>query len=133
LLIHVGNNTDVVVKLMNYSENCIRIAYIKSGDSYSMQNIPEGYYYLKIAYGKDFRKYTQDGQCIVKFMVNPTYERGTEKLDYYKVKGPNTVEGDYEYENWRLPSFELSLNIKYTKGNFNTFHSNKITETEFNR
>lgn len=133
LLIHVGNNADAVVKLMNYTGDCIRIAYIKSGDSYSMKNIPEGFYYLKIAYGKDFRKYTQNGNCIVKFMIDPIYKRGSEKLDYYKVKRPNTIEGDYEVEHWQLPSYELDLNTEFTKGSFNTFRSNKITEVDFNK
>jgi hypothetical protein len=139
LLINVGNNTDVVVKLMKYSGDCIRIAYIKAGDNYSIQNIPEGYYYLKIAYGKDFRKYTKDGQCIVKFMRDASYEKGSEKLDFYKIKKPNTIEGDYEYENWEVPSFELSLNIEYTKNtkytsdSFHDFQSNKISESEFNK
>jgi len=133
LLIHVGNNTDVVVKLMNYIENCIRIVYIKAGDSYSVRNIPEGYYYLKIAYGKDFRKYTQNEQCIVKFMRDPSYEKGAEILDYFKVKKPNIIKEDHEYENWEIPSYELSLNIEYTKNNFKSFHANKISENEFNK
>lgn len=133
LLVHVGNNTDVVVKLMTYYGNCIRIVYIKAGDSYSIKNIPEGQYYLKIAYGSDFRKFTQDGQCIVKFMRDPSYEKGVETLDFYKIRKPNTVEGDYEYKNWEIPSFELSLNVVYTKNSFKSFHSNKISETEFNK
>jgi uncharacterized protein YgiM (DUF1202 family) len=139
LLIRVGNNTDVVVKLMKFSGDCIRIAYIKAGDNYSIQNIPEGYYYLKIAYGKDFRKYTKDGQCIVKFMRDASYEKGSETLDFFKIKKQNTIEGNIEYENWDVPSFELSLNIEYTKNTkytserFHDFKSNKISESEFNK
>ena len=136
LLIHVGNNTDVVVKLMSNYGECIRIAYIKSGDDYSIKNIPEGIYYLKIAYGKDFRKYTKEGQCLVKFMRDAVYEKGTERLDYYKAKKPDTREGDYIVEHWSLPSFELSLNVEFTSMSLNNskdFHSNKISETEFNQ
>lgn len=131
LIIHVGNNSDVIVKLMNYTGNCIRIAYIKGGDSYKIKNIPEGYYYLKIAYGKDFRKYNQKGKCIVKFMVDATYEKSSDKLDFYKIRKANTIEGDYEYKNWVVPSYELSLNLKFTKGSLENFHSNKISESEF--
>jgi uncharacterized protein YgiM (DUF1202 family) len=131
----VGNTADVVVKLMEFYGNCIRIAYIKSGDSYKIKNIPEGRYYLKIAYGKDLYKNTKDNQCIVKFLRNPSYEKGEEVLDFNKVQKPNTVEGDYEYENWVVPSFTLSLNIEYSKGSLrgDTFHSKDITETDFNR
>jgi len=136
LLIHVGTNADVVVKLMDTYGECIRIAYIKAGDDYSINNIPEGIYYLKIAYGKDFRKYTKEGQCIVKFMRDAVYEKGSEKLDYYKVKKPDTREGDYIVSHWTLPSFELSLNIEFTSMGINDsrdFHSKKISETDFNR
>jgi uncharacterized protein YgiM (DUF1202 family) len=133
LLIHVGNNADVVIKLMDYSDNCIRIAYIKSGDDYCMRNIPEGYYYLKIAYGKDLRKYSENGQCIVKFMRDAIYKKGLGKLDFYKIKKPNTIDGNYEYQNWELPSYELTLNTEYNKGNFHNFHSTKISEFDFNK
>jgi hypothetical protein len=135
LLVEVGYTADVVVKMMEFSGNCIRIAYIKSGDSFKIKNIPEGRYYLKIAYGKDLRKYTKDYQCIVKFLRNPSYEKGTEILDFYKIRKPNTIEGDYEYTNWEVPSFRLSLNIEYSKGSMrgNTFHSQDISETEFNK
>lgn len=136
LLIHVGKNIDVVVKLMNSYGDCIRISYIEAGDDYSIKNIPEGIYYLKIAYGKDFRKYTKDGQCLVKFMRDAVYEKGSEKLDYYKVKKPDTREGDYIVEHWSLPSFELSLDVEFTAMSLKDskdFHSNKISETEFNR
>jgi hypothetical protein len=133
LLIHVGNNANVAVKLMTLFGECIRIVYINAGDDYSILNIPEGYYYLKIAYGKDWRQKIENGQCIGQFMIDPSYERGTEKLDYYKIKKPNIIEGNKIYENWELPSYELFLNIEYTKGDFNSFNSNKITEKEFNR
>lgn len=136
LLIHVGNNLDVIVKLMSIYGDCVRIAYIESGDDYSIKNIPEGIYYLKIAYGKDFRKYTKDGQCIVKFMRDAVYKRGSEKLDFFKVKKPDTREGDYIVEHWRLPSFELSLNIEFATMSLKDskdFHSNKISESEFNK
>lgn len=132
LLIHVGKSSDAVVKLMNSSGMCIRIAYIRAGESYAMRNIPEDVYYLKIAYGKDFRKYTHHGMCKVKFMVDPIYKLGSEVLDFNRVKRANTIVDGYEYENWQLPSYELSLNTEFAKGS-NTFKSNKITVDEFNR
>jgi hypothetical protein len=66
-------------------------------------------------------------------MRDPSYEKGSEILDFYIIKKPNTIEGDHEYRNWQIPSFELALNIEYTKKNFNSFHANKISETEFNK
>ena len=133
LLIKVGNKSDAVVKLMNSADNCIRIAFIQAGDRFSMKHIPEGIYYLKIAYGKDFRKYTSNGKCIVKFMVDAVYKKSSQNLNYYKSKQPTTIEGDYEVSHWNIPSFDLELNVEYTKDSFKTFQASKTTELDFNR
>jgi uncharacterized protein YraI len=92
LRISVGSGTDVVVKLMkkgSYLDECIRIVYVRSGDTYEIKNIPQGRYYLKIAYGKDFRKKIIDNVCYVKFMKNAQYEKGIEILDFNLIKKPN--------------------------------------------
>lgn len=133
LIVYVGNSTDVIVKLMNSSDICVRIAYIRSGETSIMRNIREGFYYLKIAYGKDLRKFmTPDGQCKVLFCKNAIYEKGDDQLDFNKVKKPDETIGDKIYENWEVPSFELSLNIILNKVH-NTFKSYEISEEEFNR
>jgi len=135
LIVKVGYTADVVVKLMELNGVCIRIAYIKSGENYSMKNIPEGIYYLKIAYGKDLRIFTKENQCIAKFLRNPSYEKGKDILDFNIIHKPNTIIGEDEYTNWEVPSFELSLNIEYSKysKHENTFHSEDISEMEFNK
>ena len=136
LRINVGSGTDVVVKLMakgSYEDECIRIVYVRSDDTYEIKNIPEGRYYLKIAYGKDYRKKIVDNQCYVKFMNNAQYEKGSEILDFNKIKKPNQIVGNDIYENWSVPSFELSLDVIVTKGTKSTFKSNDISETEFNK
>jgi uncharacterized protein YgiM (DUF1202 family) len=133
LIVHVGYNYDVVVKVMTFSNECIRIAYIKSGDTYSITHIPEGNYYLKLAYGKDYRKSIEDGQCKVRFLRDATYKKSGENLDFYKVRKEDSVEGENSYKNWEVPSYELSLNIEYVKGGFSNFNSNKISEGEFNK
>ncbi len=135
LIISVGNSSDAVVKLMNYSGVCIRISYIKSGEKYSMKNIPLGDYYLKIAYGKEFRKLTQDNQCIVKFLRDAVYEKGDQKLEFRKTKiGTKTI-GDREYTNYDISYFELSLNLEFVKGfgKGDNFNSKKISESDFNQ
>jgi hypothetical protein len=136
LRINVGSGTDVVVKLMKkgYNEDeCIRIVYVRSGETYDIKNIPEGRYYLKIAYGTDYRKKIIDNICHVKFMKNAQYEKGREILDFYKIKQPNQIIGNDIYENWSIPSFELSLDVIVTKVAQSKFKSNAISETEFNR
>lgn len=133
LLIRVGLNADVVVKLMKFSGECNRIVYIKSGDSYAMKNIPEEVYFLKLAYGKDLRKFVSDGKCKVKFMVDPLYKTGTNKLDFAIVKKPNTIIDGKEYRNWEIPSYELFLDVDYKKMDANNFRSSTISEEEFNK
>lgn len=84
LRINVGSGTDVVVKLMKigyYGDECIRIVYVRSSDNYEIKNVPEGRYYLKIAYGKDYRQKIADNQCYVKFMKNAKYDKGIDILN----------------------------------------------------
>lgn len=127
LRIKVGSNTDVVVKLMeinNYGKDvCTRIVFIRSADTYEIKNIPEGKYYLKIAYGKDWRQKNIDGKCHGKFMVGPIYEKGDKILDF------NKIEKDEYYD---IPSFELSLDVIYTYDYLNKFNAGEIDEDEFN-
>jgi hypothetical protein len=137
LRIKVGSGTDVVVKLMKkniYSEDeCIRIVYVRSRDIYEIKNIPEGQYYLKIAYGTDYRKKIIDNICYVKFINNAQYEKGIEILDFNLIKKPNQIIGNREYESWDVPSFELSLDVIVTNKMFETFKANDISEAEFNK
>lgn len=124
---NVGSNTDVVVKLMkkNISSEdiCIRIVFIRSGQSFKIENVPEGDYYLKLAYGKDWRQKIVDNQCFGKFMINAHYEIGKQKLNFNKSQN-----GDYE----RIPSFELSLDVVTTKIKKSNYNSNQISEAIFN-
>lgn len=136
LRINVGSNTDVVIKLMKigyYEDECIRIVYVRSGDTYEIKNIPEDRYYLKIAYGKDYRQKIVDNQCYLKFMRNALYEKGIEILDYNKIRKPDERVGNDIYENWSVPSFELSLDLIMTKTSKRTFKSNNISEADFNK
>ncbi|MEZ5003446.1 MAG: SH3 domain-containing protein [Chitinophagales bacterium] len=136
LKVNVGSGTDVVVKLMKsnkYSEDeCFRIVYIRGGDNYEIKNIPEGFYYLKIAYGKDWRQTIEDNKCVGQFVVRPIYEKGNDLLDFYNIKKPNTKIGDYIYENWETPIYELFLDV-ITTSDTEEFSSDIISEDEFNK
>lgn len=53
LEVYVGYGSDVAVKLIDKeTENCIRYFYVNSGSTYTIRGIPQGIYYLKLAYGK---------------------------------------------------------------------------------
>lgn len=137
LRIIVGKGTDVVVKLMKkgyYEDECIRIVYVRSGDTYEIKNIPQDEYYLKIAYGKDIRKKIVEDMCYVKFMNNAKYEKGSEILKFKLIKQPNKTIGNDVYENWNVPSYELFLDIIQTKkSKEKVFVAKKISEEEFNK
>jgi uncharacterized protein YgiM (DUF1202 family) len=132
LRVIVGSNTDVVIKLMKkqYNDNdiCSRIIFIRSGDTYYLRNVPEGIYYLKIAYGKDWRQKIVDNQCYGKFMRNAQYEISSNILDFNIIHKPNG--------HTSVPYFELSLDMvvsKYEKNRKSTFSSKNINETQFNK
>ena len=107
LRIFLSENSDCVIKVMNNNNGkCIRIAYIRSGDSFEMKNIPKGTYYLKLAYGKDFRKGIVNEKCVVKFVENAIYELGSEKLRIDDI--------NYGYELY------LGVSEKELENEFNT-------------
>jgi|GEM_PF-742964 len=135
LRVIVGSNTDVVVKLMQVNspkDVCVRVVYVSSGDVFSLKNIPEGKYYLKLAYGNDYRQKIVDDVCYIKFTKDAIYEKGTEELDYYKIKKPNQTIGNSVYESWDIPSYELHLEV-VSSNYLDAFDANKISEEEFNR
>jgi hypothetical protein len=100
LQISVGNNSDVVVKLINaLTGKCIRYVFIRAGDTYNIRHIPEGVYYTKIAYGKDWRQKVINNRCKGKFVDSPLYKVGEERLDF------NIVSAD---DGYQIPSFSYS-------------------------
>lgn len=136
LKVSVGSGTDVVVKLMrkdSKGDKCIRIVYIRSGDTYDIKNIPEGFYYLKIAYGTDFRKKIIDSVCYMKFMKNAIYEIGNKVLNFNLTKNPDRIQGNMIYESWDVPSFELFLEVTQALTESDEFKTDAISEKEFNK
>ena len=124
---NVGSNTEAVVKLIridnaNGEELTYRIAYIQDGDVHQMKNIPAGKYYLKIAYGKDWRETTDNGNCYGKFVQNPQYEKGQDIVDFTPIKTSQGVD---------VPSYELSLDVSNTGSN-NSLETKDISEQNFN-
>lgn len=133
LEIHVGSHTDVAVKLVNYKTGkCVRYVYIRSGSTYYIRNIPQGKYYTKIAYGTDWRQKIVNGKCEGKFIYGALYKKGENILDFNKVYKSVTRDEDYEYRNYSIPSFSLSLDVVATDFDSNKYDTNNISEDEFN-
>ena len=124
LEVDVGSGTDVSIKIMNLNTNkCIRYIFINSGSSYTINNIPEGRYYLKIAYGKNWLSKVESGQCIGKFIRNPMYEKGEDIMDFNI---------QHSADGYSIPSFKLQLDV-VSSGISNSFSSQNISENEFNQ
>ncbi len=105
------------------TEKSVRYVFINSRSTYSINNIPEGQYYLKIAYGKDWLSKVENGQCIGKFLSNPMYEKGSDIMDFNIINNP---------DGYSIPSFTLQLDVVLS-GISNSFSSQNISENEFNK
>lgn len=124
LEVYVGSGTDVVIKVMNLNtDKCVRYVFINSGSIYTITNIPEGQYYLKIAYGKNWLSKVENGQCIGKFIRNPMYEKGDDIMDFNI---------QHSADGYSIPSFKLQLDV-VSSGISNSFSSQNISESEFNQ
>lgn len=124
LEVQVGGGTDVAIKVMNSkTDKCIRYVFINSGTTYKIRNIPEGTYYLKIAYGKEWYLKIENGQCIGKFIRSAMYEKGDEMMDF-SLK--------YSTGGYQIPNFTLKLDVVSTRPS-NSFSSQNISENEFNQ
>ncbi len=124
LEVYVGSGTDVSIKVMNAeTEKCVRFVFINSGTTYKITNIPQGIYYLKIAYGKNWFSKIENGQCVGKFLRNPMYEKGEDIMDF----NLKYTDGGYS-----VPSFKLELDVIESDVS-NSFNSQNISEEDFNR
>lgn len=124
LKVNVGSGTDVAIKVLELeTDKCIRFVFINSNTTYKIENIPQGRYYVKIAYGKNWMSKTEKGFCKGKFIISPLYERGDEIMDYNLIRLPN---------GYNVPSFELSLDV-ISNSPVDQFSSSTISEEEFNK
>ncbi|WP_459211095.1 SH3 domain-containing protein [Aquimarina rhabdastrellae] len=125
----IGKNTDVVVKLYRMDDKkgdvCIREAYVNSGATHLIRNIPAGDYYMKIAYGKDWKETTKNGKRYGVFTKHALYERDPSILPFTPRK--NNA-GDLI-----VPSFTLNLDlVSDGAGGYNSEEDN-INADEFNQ
>ena len=125
LVISCGNNADVAVKLIAYETNqTIRYVYINKNTTFTLTKIPEGKYYLKIAYGEKWGVVAGESNCKGRFTENSLCKKGTEILDYNIIH--------YSDGRYQVPSFSLSLNVIFVKDdNSNKFDTDKIPENDF--
>lgn len=118
--IEIGNGCDVAVKIVDAStDKCIRYVLVPENSSANVQMIPQGKYYLKLAYGKDWMEYDNgDGTIVGKFTKNVSYDRSVDVFDFGKKNSSNIV------------SYVLQINVvdSNLQNNFGTI---EISEDDF--
>jgi hypothetical protein len=117
--ITVGKGCSVAIKIMDTATNrCIRYVYVPEGQTVTINEIPQGIYYLKLAYGSDWMTYKTDSVTIGKFTRNAFYERSRQIYDFGKKNSQEEV------------NFDLRINVKDAAG-MNNFETAPISEEDF--
>ncbi len=130
LKIKVGKNTEVVVKMYKMGKTAsddelVRVTYINSNTTQFIRNVPEGEYFLKIAYGKDWRETVKAGKKFGTFTQNALYERSQQILDFNTVKTSKGI---------NVPSYNLTLDLLPSGGGYKTGSDEEnISDDEFNK
>ena len=117
--ITMGNGYGVAVKIIDEATNrCIRYVLVGENSTETATQIPQGRYYLKLAYGKDWMEHTTDSITLGKFTKNAFYERSSQVYDFGKKNSLEEV------------NFDLRINVKDATG-MNNFETIPISEEEF--
>lgn len=118
--IEIGNGCDVAIKIVDAAtDKCIRYVFVPENSSANIQMIPQGKYYLKLAYGKDWMEYDNgDGTITGKFTSNVTYDRSVDIFDFGKKNSSNVV------------NYLLQINVVDSQLQ-NSFGTVEISEAEF--
>jgi hypothetical protein len=117
--IAIGQGCSVAIKIMNASTNrCIRYVYVPENETVTVTEIPQGVYYLKLAYGQDWMELPTDSITHGKFSKNVFYERSTNTYDFGKKNSLQEV------------NYDLRINVCEEAG-INNFETSPISEEEF--
>ena len=118
--IRIGGGFSVALKIVDVaSDKCIRYVYVPENQTVTINQIPQGRYYLKLAYGKDWME-CLDGNIIqCKFTRSPFYEKSTTYFDFGRKNSQSFV------------NYTLEINV--LDGDVdNNFETINISEEEFN-
>ena len=117
--ITMGEGYSVAVKIVDaQSDKCIRYAVVPENSTTTVTQIPQGRYYLKLAYGKDWMELHTDSVIIGKFTRNAFYERSREYYDFGKKNSLQEI------------NYDLRINVREEAG-MNNFETTPISEKEF--
>ena len=117
--ITMGEGYNVAVKIVDATtDKCIRYAVVPENSTTTITQIPQGRYYLKLAYGKDWMELRTGNTVIGKFTRNAFYEKSRQEYDFGKKNSLQEV------------NYDLRINVHEAAG-MNNFETAPISEEEF--
>lgn len=117
--ITMGEGYNVAIKIVDAAtDRCVRYAVVRENSTTTVSQIPQGRYYLKLAYGQDWMELSTDSMIIGKFTRNAFYERSRQIYDFGKKNSLEQV------------NYELCINVQDASG-MNNFETTPISEEEF--
>jgi len=117
--IQVGNGYDVVLKIVDIcTDQTIRCVYVPQNKTVTINQIPQGRYYIKLAFGQAWMECENNGLKIGKFTRNVLYERSYSAYDFGKKNSREMV------------NYILQLNVVNGRME-NNFRTEEISEEEF--
>lgn len=117
--ITIGKGFNVAIKIMDFgSGKCIRYIYVSEASTATVNDIPQGKYYLKLAYGNNWMELQTDSITIGKFTKDNLYERSKDVYDFGNKNSTSIV------------NYQLKINVT-ENGTMNNFETIPITEKDF--
>lgn len=118
--IKIGEGSCVAVKIMDTETNrCIRFVFVNENSTATVSQIPQGKYYLKLAYGMDWMQHETDSLTVGKFTTHAFYEKSHNVFDFGQKNSSREV------------NYLLEINVKGSSAE-NNFSTEPISESEFN-
>lgn len=120
--IEIGKGSNVAIKIVNAdTDECIRYVYVPENSGITVQMIPPGKYYLKLAYGKDWMEFDNGDGCIGgKFSLGVCYGRSVGVFDFGKKNSSDLC----------IINYLLQINVAESRL-MNNFETVAISESEF--
>lgn len=119
--ISMGKGCSVAVKVVDASsDRTIRYVYVPENTTVTINEIPQGLYYLKFAYGRDWMELPTDTVRQARFTRSVAYERTTDAYDFGRKNSDTFV------------NYTLSITIVHGAAEHN-FHTEPISAEEFEK
>lgn len=119
--IELGGDADMAVKIVNVETGeTVRYLFVPHNSRTTINEIPAGKYYLKLAYGNDWMSHSDGYQTEGKFTRNTVYEKSNDFFDFGNTGSLESV------------SYSLKVKVESDK-RYEDFPTSTITEKEFNQ